>query len=302
MFRATQTDTVGFIAYSEGCNDDVNKFVWNALGWDQDADVVEALRQYGRFFLGDHYADRFAQGLLALEKNWEGPLLGNASVDTTLFQFQDMERSASPRDLKNWRFQQALYRAYYDSYLKDRLTYETGLEARAMDVLRGADESGSAAAMDRAEEILRRATTHKVATDRRARVFELGEALFQSIHMQLSVKRYQAIGIERGANPRFDRPAREQPAVAGSGSSPRSATSTTSPIGSARSTRSSAGPTPVLAVFTTTPGRRGGSRTWCAALGWKETRCRAPRGSASAPAPAGRSPGARTPKASTTPP
>jgi hypothetical protein len=34
----------------------------------------------------------------------------------------------------------------------------------------------------------------------RARVFELAEALFQSIRMQLSVTRYQAIGITRGAN------------------------------------------------------------------------------------------------------
>ncbi|MHC5539763.1 hypothetical protein ACYOEI_16210, partial [Singulisphaera rosea] len=35
---------------------------------------------------------------------------------------------------------------------------------------------------------------------RRARAFELGEALYQSIRMQLSVDRYQAIGTERGAN------------------------------------------------------------------------------------------------------
>ena len=24
----------GFLTYSEGCNDDVNKAVWSALGWD----------------------------------------------------------------------------------------------------------------------------------------------------------------------------------------------------------------------------------------------------------------------------
>jgi len=36
--------------------------------------------------------------------------------------------------------------------------------------------------------------------DTRARVFELAEALFQSIHMQLSVSRYQAIAVHRGAN------------------------------------------------------------------------------------------------------
>jgi hypothetical protein len=34
----------------------------------------------------------------------------------------------------------------------------------------------------------------------RARVFELAEALFQSIRMQLSVERYQAIDVGRGAN------------------------------------------------------------------------------------------------------
>ena len=50
------------------------------------------------------------------------------------------------------------------------------------------------------ERVLAQATDEPVARDLRARVFELGEALFQSIHMQLSVPRYQAIGVERGAN------------------------------------------------------------------------------------------------------
>ena len=36
--------------------------------------------------------------------------------------------------------------------------------------------------------------------DLRARVFELAEALFQSIRMQLSVERYKAIAVGRGAN------------------------------------------------------------------------------------------------------
>jgi hypothetical protein len=38
------------------------------------------------------------------------------------------------------------------------------------------------------------------AREYRARAFELAEALFQSIHMQLSVDRYKAISIDRGAN------------------------------------------------------------------------------------------------------
>ena len=59
--RSTSTP-IGFITYSEGCNDDVNKIVWSALGWDPDADPVETLRQYSRYFIGDRYADTLRAG------------------------------------------------------------------------------------------------------------------------------------------------------------------------------------------------------------------------------------------------
>ena len=200
IFRRLQSDTIGFITYSEGCNDDVNKAVWSALGWDPQASVVDILRDYSRYFIGERYAEDFAQGLLALEKNWQGPLLANEGVDTTLLQFQTMERAAAPGDRLNWRFQQALYRAYYDAYTRRRLLYETGLEDRALEILRQASSQGSLHAMNEAEVTLDRAATERVAADWRARVFELGEALFRSIRMQLSVEKYQAIGVDRGAN------------------------------------------------------------------------------------------------------
>jgi hypothetical protein len=201
IFRATQeAAAIGYITYSEGCNDDVNKVVWSALGWDPDASPIETLRQYGRYFIGDRFAEGFAQGLLALERNWRGPLLTNAGVETTLAQFQDMERAAGPFELRNWRFQQGLYRAHYDAYVRDRLVHETALQNEAMAELRRAPQLGAAGAMDRASALLERARTHPVALDRRARVYELAEALFQSIRMQLSVPRYKAIAVGRGAN------------------------------------------------------------------------------------------------------
>jgi hypothetical protein len=200
IFRATQPDTIGFIAYSEGCNDDVNKAVWSALGWDPDAKVSDILRDYSRYFIGERYADSFAQGLLALERNWRGPLLVNAGVEVTLAQFQALERAAAPRDRKNWRFQQALFRAYYDAYTRRRLTYEADLEAQAMERLRQAPARGTSVAMAEAETILDRALTDRVAPDWRQRIVELGEALFQSISMQLSVEKHQAIAVDRGAS------------------------------------------------------------------------------------------------------
>ncbi len=200
IFRAYQDQAIGFITYSEGCNDDVNKMVWSTLGWNPDAKVHDILREYSRYFIGARYEDSFAQGLLALEKNWQGPLLSNEGVYTTLHQFRALEKQASPQDLLNWRFQQALYRAYYDAYQRRRLIYETDLEERAMDKLRAARRTGALLAMQQAEAILDRAVSQPVAADWRGRVFELGEALFQSIRMQLSVERYKAISVGRGAN------------------------------------------------------------------------------------------------------
>ncbi|MBI2925394.1 MAG: hypothetical protein HYY24_06785 [Verrucomicrobia bacterium] len=200
IFRLLQPHTVGFLTYSEGCNDDVNKFIWSALGWHPDADVAEVLRQYSRYFIGERFTDDFAQGLLALERNWRGSLRENAGVETTLRQFQKLERRAGPELKANWRFQMALYRAYYDAYTRRRLAYENKLETRAMRALRRAARSDTLAAMSRAESLLDRAVSERTAARLRARVFELAEALHQSIGMQLSVSRYKAIAVDRGAN------------------------------------------------------------------------------------------------------
>ena len=68
-----------------------------------------------------------------------------------------------------------------------------------MDRLRAARAGSSITAIDQAAVILNKAVTTPVAVDLRARVFELAEALFQSIRMQLSVPRYKAIDVGRGA-------------------------------------------------------------------------------------------------------
>ena len=198
IFRALVPYVTDFITYSEGCNDDVNKFVWSGLGWDPKADVLQILREYSRYFIGSRYTDSFAQGLLALERNWRGPLAANASVYTTLEQFQAMERAASPGDLRNWRFLQALYRAYYDAHVRSRLLHETAIEGRALERLRAARNGESRQALADAGRILGEAQA-RPAAEWRQRVYTLAEALFQSIRQQLSVERYGAIAVGRGA-------------------------------------------------------------------------------------------------------
>lgn len=192
IFRTQQRHTMGFITYSEGCNDDVNKAVWSGLGWSQKSPVIEILRDYGRYFIGPDFADDFAHGLLSLEANWRGLVLTNEGIETTLRQFQTMEARAQPGQLLNWRFQQALYRAYYDAYVRRRLIAETASEQAAMGVLSGAvDGSGTAVeAMDSAESLLVAGGSDGAL---RTRIFQLAEALYQSIRMQLSVALYRGV-------------------------------------------------------------------------------------------------------------
>lgn len=54
--------------------------------------------------------------------------------------------------------------------------------------------------LDQAEQILAAALTRPAGEPFVQRVRELGEALFQSIQMQLSVERYQAEAVNRAAN------------------------------------------------------------------------------------------------------
>jgi hypothetical protein len=206
IFRRYQQFAVGTVTYSEGCNDDVNKFIWSGLLWNPDASTKSILSDYSRFFIGDDMSDSFANGLLSLEQNWRGTLASNLQVDVTLAQFKDMERRATPMQRLNWRFQEALYRAYYDAYIRSRLLSETRQEEMAMAVLATAKRNwplksiGSLKAMEEATSILDADMRTTDAREYRARAFELAEALFQSVHMQLSVDRYKAISIDRGAS------------------------------------------------------------------------------------------------------
>jgi hypothetical protein len=200
ILRIYRDHAHGVITYSEGCNDDVNKMIWSALCWDPEAQPIDTLREYSRYFIGDRYQDDFAQGLLALERNWRGPLVTNSAVVTTLQQFRTMEQTADPRTRRNWRFQQAMYRATYDAYQHYRLIEETAREAAAMQVLSQAEQLGAVNAMDQATQILEGTNSRTEIDMLKARMNELAEALFQSIGMQLSVDKYAAISIGRGAN------------------------------------------------------------------------------------------------------
>ncbi|MCC6490351.1 MAG: hypothetical protein IT364_22900 [Candidatus Hydrogenedentes bacterium] len=199
IFKAIAPFTIGFNTYSDGVNDDVNKILWTALGWDPDAPVEEILREYGRYFVGEDLGDEVAKGLLALEQNWQGPLPKNAGVGETLALWQAIEKQAGPAVETNWRLQMALLRAYYDAYIQQRLEAETKQEKAACAELARASTAGVEPAIAKARNILAEATAKPVALELRARIEDLAGMLFKSIGMQLSVEKYGASNWERGA-------------------------------------------------------------------------------------------------------
>ncbi len=188
----------GFISYSDGVHDDVNKAVWSALSWDPAQDVRDVLVEYARVFFGPDVAEEAADGILALERNWRGPLAANGAVEGTLEYWQRLEK-AHPELEGNWRWQMNLLRAYYDAYTRRRFLYETELEREANAELLTDRSDETSGRMYRAKTILNRAAVEPVSPELRERIEDLCAALFQSIDLQTSVEKYQASGAERGA-------------------------------------------------------------------------------------------------------
>ncbi len=190
--------TNGFISYSDGVHDDVNKTIWSALSWDPTHNVRDILVQYARVFFNAGVADAAADGILALEKNWRGPAAENGAIESTLLAWQGLEKQA-PELNPNWRWQMCLLRANYDAYVRRRLLRETALEDEANAVLSTASKDNADTVMARATEVLGRAESEPESPDLRKRVDELCQQLFDSVGLQTSVDKYHASSAERGA-------------------------------------------------------------------------------------------------------
>jgi len=50
IYKAFDQYSDGFITYSDGVHDDLNKIIWSALGWDPNTDVNDILYEYGKVF------------------------------------------------------------------------------------------------------------------------------------------------------------------------------------------------------------------------------------------------------------
>jgi hypothetical protein len=184
----------GSLSYSEGTNDDVNKFIWSDQDWNPEIPAIETLRDYARFFIDPDMAEEFAQGIMALEKNIQGPLLTNRQVQITFPQWQAMEKKASEKTRKNFRFQMGMIRAYFDAYVQKRLVYETWLEQEALERLADYHGTGLTTAISDCKSTLAKAWEEPIDTALKKKCEQLADDLYVSIGAQLTVEKHGAMG------------------------------------------------------------------------------------------------------------
>jgi len=189
--------TDGFLTYSDGTHDDLNKVVWSMCGWDTRTDVTEIVEQYVRFFFGTQPSDHVADAVLGLANNWNGAVERNGGIEMTFHRWQQLEK-AYPQLQNNWRWQMFVLRAYYDTYVRRRKIYEQGLEKEANQILAQAPFIGAEKAMQQALDKVNEADRSNPSAAIRQKIVDYCEILFHSIGYQTSVEKYGASGKERG--------------------------------------------------------------------------------------------------------
>lgn len=190
LHRIFSQYTIGSVTYSEGVHDDLNKFVWSALEFDENTPLREIILDYVRFFMYGTDENKIADCIFALEKNWYGAPEENPTIDFTYRSMCEL-RKDYPSLCGNWRFMILYLRACCDKLVKSRRIFELQLCENAV---RLAERGDIADAITVLKEPFR-----KEYITLRNEINTLAENLFNLIGLQLDVANYAAENWERGA-------------------------------------------------------------------------------------------------------
>jgi hypothetical protein len=192
IFAAQAPLSQGFITYSEGLNDDFNQFLWFAKGWNPQTSARSVAQDYARMFIGDPGAAKLP---FALEQDWQGDPAQNPAIPATLA-LADAIRPAAYAD---WRLDSLRYRAVYDALVRQRLIAARMRQDQALKLLAIARPGDARQAVTQAGALLNQPDGPAIAALQQ-RLSALAETLWHKARLQLSVSRYGASNIERGAN------------------------------------------------------------------------------------------------------
>ncbi len=190
IHRMTSRYVLGSVSYSEGVNDDVNKFVWSDMDFFPDVTLRETLSDYARAFYYGLPVEEVVDGILGLELNWVGDPAENSQIENTLNIWERLYEKY-PSQKNNWRFVMHLFRAKCDALIRRRRLFELNLVDEAVYLLKKGE-------YEQAEQILD-TPFDETYLRLRSEISAHAEALFKLIGMQLDVEHYHADSWERGA-------------------------------------------------------------------------------------------------------
>ncbi len=189
----------GSLSYSEGINDDFNKFLWLTQDWDSNTPCEETTREYAGLFIDCALKEELTKGFFLLEENLQGEIEKNVSIEKTYALWTSLKDKLCPYAKNNYRFEMHLLRALYDYYQKERRIFEAVLEDEAMTALRSADIQTVDNRISDAVRILNKANTQRKNGALAGRINALSDLLFEHIGAQLTQTRHFACNWDRGA-------------------------------------------------------------------------------------------------------
>ena len=190
IHRLTRRYVVGSVSYSEGISDDVNKMVWADMDYFPDCDLRTSLLDYARLFFYGADPEAIADGILALELNWQCDPAENPTIETTLSAFENMQ-AEYPFLAENWRFVQLLLRAKCDWVIRRRRLFELSL-------IKLAEREINGGRLDSARRILETDFDSDYKKQRED-ITALCQKMFDLIGLQTDIENYCADNWERGA-------------------------------------------------------------------------------------------------------
>lgn len=188
----------GSISYSEGINDDVNKFVWSDQDWNPGTPVVETLQDFARLFISPDYVEEIVEGLLGFESNWRGPIACNPHIRTTYSLWRTLEQRLPEEAGNNYRLVMPLGRACYDEYIRRRYHYEMGLEEQIAGFIENLMTDNYSESIKEIETLINKSTQKKEFDSLKHHCIALADRAFDLIRWQTSVVRHKGQAIVRG--------------------------------------------------------------------------------------------------------
>lgn len=155
-----------------------------------DVDVRDSLEDYSRLYFPSLPASEVADRILGLELNWQTDPAENPGIDDNLRGWESLAERY-PDAVKLWRFNQCLFRAKCDAYLRHKRI----IELRA---IKEAKREILAGRLASAKDILKNAEDGREKA-LRADIERIAGELFEQIGLQTDVERYCANSWERGA-------------------------------------------------------------------------------------------------------